>query len=183
MNARVAWNALADKALGTIMIYLTPDIVVQFDTKTTLQELLLAIAQQYTPDTQQEIDRLENSLNNLEYNGEDPVVWTAGIKELIAKLTAKQATPTDRHVRTVVLAALEKEPEYKVRVEVIRQTQPNITLNDLWLTIGRFTYSIKRNETLLYNMNCFNDFVAVKIMSSIANIVIVKVQSRICSDF
>ena len=58
----------------------------------------------------------------------------------MAKLTHKQAKPPDRTVKSVVLKALATEPEYKISVEVIKQTQPNITLDDLWTTIGRFTY-------------------------------------------
>ena len=56
------------------------------------------------------------------------------------------ATPTDRQVRNAVLKAMAIKPEYKVRIKVIRQTQPNISLDDLWLTVGRLPYPLKSNE-------------------------------------
>jgi len=83
------------------------------------------------PDQQQEIEKLEIELSNLNYNNEDPVIWTAGMKGLVAKLMHKQAKPQDRTVKSVVLKALATEPEYKIGVEVIKQTQPNIMLDDL----------------------------------------------------
>ena len=52
----------------------------------------------------------------------------------------------DRQVRNAVLKALATEPEYKVRIEVIRQTQPNISLDDLWLSVGRLSYPLESNE-------------------------------------
>ena len=70
------------------------------------------------------------------------------MKGLVAKLTHKQAKPQDRTVKSAVLKALATEPKYKNGVEVIKQTQPNITLDDLWTTIGRFTYPIKSEESL-----------------------------------
>jgi len=45
-----------------------------------------------------------------------------------------------------VLKALATKPEYKVRIEVIRQTQPNIALDNLWLSVGRLPYPLKSNE-------------------------------------
>ena len=53
------------------------------------------------------------------------------MKGLVAKLTHKQAKPQDRTIKSAVLKALATEPEYKIGVEVIKQTQPNITLDDL----------------------------------------------------
>ena len=73
-DARLAWDALADKALGTITTYIAAEIVTQFEDKLTPQELLDAIKAHYKPDDRQEIDRLEEEFNSLEYNGEDPVV-------------------------------------------------------------------------------------------------------------
>ena len=35
VDARAAWNALADKALGIILLYLSSDIAVQFESKLT----------------------------------------------------------------------------------------------------------------------------------------------------
>ena len=45
-----------------------------------------------------------------------------------------------------MLKALATEPEYKVKIEVIRQTQPNILLDDLWLFVGRLPYPLENNE-------------------------------------
>ena len=45
-----------------------------------------------------------------------------------------------------MLKALATEPEYKVRIEIIRQTQPNISLDDLWLSVGRLPYPLESNE-------------------------------------
>ena len=36
VDARAAWDALADKAVGTILLYLSSDIAVQFKNKLTL---------------------------------------------------------------------------------------------------------------------------------------------------
>ena len=71
----------------------------------------------------------------------------------MAKLTHRQAKPQDRTIKSAVLKALATEPEYKIGVEVIKQTQPNITLNDLWTTVGRFTYPIKSEESLFMAKN------------------------------
>ena len=92
---------------------------------------------------------MESELNTLTYNGSDPVVWAAKIRGLITKLTAKQAAPTERTVRTLVLKALEQEVEYRIRVEVIRHSQPDITLMELWAVIGRFPYPVNQQESLL----------------------------------
>ena len=45
-----------------------------------------------------------------------------------------------------MLKALATEPEYRVRIEVIRQTQPNISLDDLWLSVGRLPYPLESNK-------------------------------------
>jgi len=120
--ARIAWKAQADKATGVILTYLNPDIAVQFEDKGTPQTLLESVIAYYHPDQRQEVDRLESELNTLTYDGSDPVVWAAKIRGLITKLTAKQAAPTERTVRTLVLKTLEQEVEYRIRVEVIRQS-------------------------------------------------------------
>jgi len=146
VDARAAWDALADKAVGTILLYLSSDIAVQFESKLTPQALMDAVKNHYVPDQQQEIDRLEIELNNLSYAREDPVIWTACVRGLIGKLIVRGVNPTDRQVRNAVLKALATEPEYKVRIEVIRQTQPNITLDDLWLSVGRLPYPLESNE-------------------------------------
>ena len=74
IDARAAWNALANKAVGTILLYLSSDIAVQFENKLTPQALMDAVKNHYVPDQQQEIDRLEIELNNLSYAREDPVI-------------------------------------------------------------------------------------------------------------
>ena len=57
-----------------------------------------------------------------------------------------------QQVKNTVLKALATEPEYKVKIEVIRQTQPNILLNDLWLSVGRLQYSLENNEVVFAAM-------------------------------
>ena len=59
VNVRAVQNALADKAVGTILLYLSLDIAVQFENKLTSQALIDAVKNHYVPDQQQEIDRLE----------------------------------------------------------------------------------------------------------------------------
>ena len=56
VDARAAWDALADKALGTILLYLSSDIAVQFENKLTPQALMDAVKSNYVPDQQQEIN-------------------------------------------------------------------------------------------------------------------------------
>lgn len=146
--ARANWDAQADKALGVIQMHLDPNIAAHFEDRVTPQMLLEAIIAHYRPDMRQEVDRLENELAQLTYDGTDPVVWSAKIRGLVTKLTARQAAPTERTVRNLVLRALEQEPEYKIRVEVIRHSNPDITLLDLWAAIGRFPYSMNRDTNL-----------------------------------
>ena len=74
VDVRAAWNALADKAVGTILLYLSSDIAVQFKSKLTPQALMDAVKNHYVPDQQQEIDRLEIELNNLSYARKDSVI-------------------------------------------------------------------------------------------------------------
>ena len=148
-QTRAAWDAQADKATGVILTYLEPEIAVQVEAMLTPQTLLHAIIAHYRPDQRQEVDRLESELMELAYDGTDPVIWCAKVRGLVTKLTAKQAAPTERTVRTLVLKALEQEPEYKIRVEVIRHSQPDITLVDLWTVIGRLSYPLKKEEGLL----------------------------------
>ena len=40
VDARAAWDAFADKAVGTILLYLFSDIAVQLESKLTLQALI-----------------------------------------------------------------------------------------------------------------------------------------------
>ena len=105
-----------------------------------------AVKNHYVPDQQQEINRLEIELNNLSYAREDPVIWTACVRGLIGKLIARGVNPTNKQVRNAVLKVLATKPEYKVRIEVIKQTQPNILLDDLWLSVDRLPYPLKSNE-------------------------------------
>ena len=144
---RVAWEANADKAVGIILTYLELYLANQFENKASLQELFEAIEVHYRPDLSQEIDRLEREFTNLSYNAEDPILWVANVRGLVARLTTKGAPPTDRQIRAIVLRALEEEPEYKIRVELIRHSQPNITQAELWAAIGRFPYPLKSSES------------------------------------
>ena len=149
------WNKQADKAIGIIGQYLHKDVAIQFITKVTPQTLLEAIVAHYNPDVNQEIERLERGLNKLTYDGTDPVAWGAKTRALIAKLTAKNAAPNDRTIRNLILNALEEGSEYKVRVEVIRHTTPNISLADLWAEIGRLSYPPTKERRLCI---CFYEF-------------------------
>lgn len=149
-QAQIAWDALADKATGMIQTYMDPNITMQFENKGTPQDLFEAVVSRYCPDQRQEIERLESELNNLTYDGTDPVKWVAMVRALVVKLTTKQAPPQERTVKNLVLNALEQgEPEYKIRVEMIRYSQPDITLENLWLAVGRLPYPIKTEESLL----------------------------------
>ena len=153
---RDAWVLMQDKALGSIMTYLHPDISALFIAHLTPETLLTAIVTYYCPDQNQEIDKLENELISLTYDGTEPVAWAAKVRGIIAKLTTRGSAPTDRTVRNVVLKALEHEIEYKIRIEVIRQVSPNITLPDLWLAIGKLPYPIKREESAFAVLTSFN---------------------------
>ena len=65
--------------------------------------------------------------------------------------------PTDRQVRNAVLKALTTKPEYKVRVEIIKQTQSNISLDDLWLSVDRLPYPLENNEVAFAAMKLFSN--------------------------
>jgi hypothetical protein len=145
----LVWNTMADKATGLILTYMNPNITVQFDDKTTPQSLVEAVVKLYCPDINQEIERLERELIQLTYNETDPVVWAANVRGLVAKLVARQAVPNERTVRHLVLNALEKVPEYKIRVEMIRYDKPNISLNDLWVEVGKLPYPLNRESVFL----------------------------------
>jgi len=49
-NARTAWDALADKTVGTIMLCLFSEVAVQFEDKVTPQSLIDALRSHYMPD-------------------------------------------------------------------------------------------------------------------------------------
>ena len=100
-NNPAEWDKQADKALSIIQLYLYMDVAGQFVTKITPQTLLAAIVAQYHPDANQEVERLEKELNKLTYDGTDPVVQTAKIRSLVAKLTLKQAAPREKTVRNL----------------------------------------------------------------------------------
>jgi hypothetical protein len=152
----MSWHATADKAIGLILTYMHPNVQVQFEDKVTPQTLIEAVVKRFCPDQQQEIDRLEKELNELKYDGSDPVAWSANVRGLIAKLTIRNVTPTARAVKNAVLKALEQESEYKIRVEIIRQNQPDISLDDLWVAVGRLPYPLQQVE---------NAFAAMRVTS------------------
>ena len=56
------------------MLCLFSKIAVQFEDKVTPQSLINALRSHYMPDQQQEIERLEIELSNLNYNGKDLVI-------------------------------------------------------------------------------------------------------------
>ena len=152
-----AWNAQADKAVGVILTYLDPSLVVVFEDKSTPQSLLEAIAAYYRPDMFQEVSRLEDSLMNLTYDGSDPVAWCANVRHMITKLTVKGAKLLDRTVKILILKALEQEPEYKIRVEMIRYSNSNISLEDLWVAIAKLPYPVVRAERAFAAMKLTDD--------------------------
>jgi len=152
---QIEWDKSTDKALGLILMHIDPDITIMFEDKQTPQTLLEEIWKIYCPDVNQEIDRLENELMSLTYDGTDPILWTVYVREIVFKLIIRSATPTDRTVRRLVLQALEKEPEYKIRVEIIRQLQSELTLNELWSAIKRFPYPLKeKNKVVCQTTSC-----------------------------
>jgi hypothetical protein len=83
----------------------------------------------------------------LVYDGTDSVLWAAKVRMLVTKLKAKEASFTVRTVRNFVLKALEQESEYKIRVEVIRHSQPDINLVELWAVVARLPYPLKLIES------------------------------------
>ena len=147
---RAAWDRDADKALGIILTYLHPDISSQFETKLTPETLMIALITHFSRDGDQEVIRLEAQLNNLSYDGSDPIEWCSTVRNLVSKLTKRGQVPVVRAVRLSVLKAIEKEPEYKFKVEMIRFNFPNITLEDLWLAIGKFPYPIERVDEIAF---------------------------------
>ena len=151
--ARANWDAQADKATGVILTFLEPEIAVQFQAQNTPQTLLAALTAHFHPDLRQEVDRLENELTRLTYDGSDPVAWVGKVRGLVAKLAAKQAAPNDRTVRNLVLRALEQEPKYLVRVEIIRHSNPDITLADLWLAVARLPYPLESVDSAFAALN------------------------------
>ena len=68
-DLRPAWEANADKAVGIILLYLEPDIAIQFQAQGTPETLLRAVRDHYSPDIAQEIERLELAFADLEYDG------------------------------------------------------------------------------------------------------------------
>ncbi len=116
----MAWDAQADKATGVILMYLDPYVAMSPEDHMTPQTLLAAITAHYQPDQNQEIEQLENEMSDLSYDGSDPVALVAKFRAMIAKLIAKQGLPTERLVRNLVLQAIEEEPQYKIREELIR---------------------------------------------------------------
>ena len=132
------------------------DVAGQFVSNITPQTLLAAIVAQYHPDANQEVERLEKKLNKLIYDGTDPVAWGAKIRSLVSKLTLRQAAPSERTVRSLILFALEEQGDYKIRVEIIRHNTPNISLADLWLEVGKLPFPLKRDESAFVSTNQTN---------------------------
>ena len=144
---RAAWDKEADKALGIILTYLHPDLSAQFETSVTPETLIRAVTNHFARDVAQEVNRLEEQLTNLSYDGSDPLEWTSKVRNLITKLTNRNSAPAERTVRVLVLKALEKEPEYKIRIEMIRYSNPNIVLVDLWTEVAKLPWPIERDST------------------------------------
>ena len=100
---RLAWDNQVDKAVGIIQMYMNSNIVQEFENLATPETLLNGIRVNYLPDERQEVDRLERELMELIYDYTDPVLWVAKVRGLVTKLTAKQAAPSERTVRNLVL--------------------------------------------------------------------------------
>ncbi len=96
---------------------------------------------------------------DLEYDSRDSVEWVADVRRQINKLAARGAAPSEHVVRTTVLRALEEEPEYKTRVDMIRHLTPNIALVDLWTFVNRFPYPLiehKRDSAFVMKQTSTN---------------------------
>lgn len=145
-NAQAPWDALASKAVGQIRLYLEPSLIMQFEEHTTPKALFNAIEENYKPNREAELDRLENELMNLTYDGSDPVAWVAKVRHLLAKIRIRGLDPHVRTVRNLVLKALEREPQYRARIEVIRYSSPNITLEELWRAVSAFPYPLEKED-------------------------------------
>jgi hypothetical protein len=156
LKEQMIWEVNVDKATGIVLTYLHPNIQMQFESQETPQSLIEAVVKRFCPDQQQEIDRLEKEFNELKYDGSDPVVWTANIRGLIAKLAIRKVVLTERTIRNTVLKALEQEQEYKIKVEIIRHNEPDISIDNLWIAIGRLPYPLQQVE---------NAFAALKLTS------------------
>ena len=150
-NEQAVWNAKVDKAIGMIMCHLHPEVMLLFESYGTPQTLLEAVVAMYSPDQNVLIDKLENEFMELSYDGTDPVVWSCKVRSLVAKLIANNAAPTERMVRKLVFRALELE--YKLQIEIIRCTQPNISLDELWVAVKRFPYPINRENNMFAKCN------------------------------
>jgi hypothetical protein len=156
LKEQLIWDVNVDKATGIVLTYLHPDIQMQFENQETPQSLIEAVVKRFCPDQQQEIDRLEKEFNELKYDGSDPVVWTANVRGLIAKLAIRKIVLTERTIRNTVLKALEQEQEYIIKVEIIRHNEPDISIDKLWIAIGRLPYPLQKVE---------NAFAALKLTS------------------
>ena len=136
-------------------MHLDPTLVRLFEHLETPQTLLNGIREFYSPNIEREIEKLELTFSKLTYDGQDPVIWVAEVRELIAKLTARNAALSDRSIRNTILKALKNEPEYRMRVEIIRVTQPNISPMDLWTHVRRFPYPLNRKyKVIRCNLSC-----------------------------
>ncbi len=153
LKVQLIWDVNVDKATGIVLTYLHPDIQMQFENQETPQSLIEAVVKRFCPDQQQEIDRLEKEFNELKYNGSDPVVWIANVRGLIARLAIRKVVLTERAVRNTVLKALEQEQEYKIKVEIIRHNEPDISMDNLWIAIGRLPYPLQKVENVFAALN------------------------------
>ncbi len=69
--------------------------------------MIKAVVRHYFSDVNQEIERLESELRDITYNCEEPVAWIAKIRSIIAKLTIRNNSPTEKTIKAIVLKALE----------------------------------------------------------------------------
>ncbi len=68
-NLRTQWNNSADKALSMILMYLDSYVATQFEHLVTSQTLLEGVRGFYSPDIEQEIERLKLAFSDLAYDG------------------------------------------------------------------------------------------------------------------
>lgn len=150
--AAAIWDGNRDKALGMVMSAIDPDIMGLYVAMVTPETLIAAVVNQYRPNANQEIERLEREFKELTYNGIDsPLTWVAKLRNLIGKLTAANAAPSDRAIKSAVWDAL--EAVYGVRVEIMRHSTPNMTIAELWAAITTLPYPIKGTDNAFTTFN------------------------------
>jgi hypothetical protein len=150
--AIVVWDTNRDKALGMVMSAIDPDIMGLYVALVTPETLIAAVVNQYRPQANQEIDRLEREFKGLTYDEkENPIAWVAKLRNLINKLTTANAAPSDRAIKTAVWDALEEV--YGVRVEIMRHSTPNMTVGELWAAVTSLPHPIKRVDSAFAALN------------------------------